>query len=323
MASRLLRVGHILLVSLLVSACADRPETTWTLASGGLYSGAIGPTGDFAATGSVFHGGALWHLPDFTRRFDWNLDTDRQLDSYTVFTDTQFSGNGQRVVSVQARRLVVWSVTDGRALAFYETPASIRASALDHDGRRVLLGLEDGTVAVFDVDSGTIVQRLDGHQGAVHAARLSNDGRTAVTGGDDRRAILWSVDEGVVLQHRLHGNQVRSVALSAGGTYAFSVAAGEDGQVWNTRNGNQVRTVPASRRALSTARFADNDNLLVVGDRRHYVATWSLQNMERTGFWRLPGDGLYARTSNVILDVRWVSGNVYALSSNGKLALLR
>lgn len=323
MSSRLLYVGLLLSVSLALSACADRPENTWSLAEGGLYSGAIGPEGDLIATGSVFHGGALWHLPDFTRRYDWNLDTDRQLDSYSVFTDTRFSGNGQRVLTIQARRMVVWSVADGRALAYYETPASIRSSALDHDGRRLLVGLEDGTVAVFEVDTGDTVQRLDGHQGAVHSAMLSADGRTAVTGGDDSRAILWSVDEGRVLQHREHDNQVRSVALSASGDYAFSVAAGEDGQIWSTSTGNPVRTVPAGHRALSAARFANNDNLLVVGDRRHYVATWSLQNMERVGFWRLPGDGLYARTSNVILDVRWVEGEVYALSSSGKLALLR
>ncbi|MCH8553477.1 MAG: hypothetical protein LAT62_16185, partial [Natronospirillum sp.] len=209
------------------------------------------------------------------------------------------------------------------ALGFYETPAAIRSVALDHAGRRVLLGLEDGTAAIFDVDSGDTIQRLDGHQGAVHAAVLSADGRRAVTGGDDRRAIFWSVDEGVMLQHRSHGNQVRTVALSQSGTYALSAAHGEDGLVWNTGNGNTVRTVPTQRRVLSTARFAQNDNLLITGDRRHYVTVWRLQDMQRQARWRLPGEGLYSRTSNVVLDVRWVNGAVYALSSNGKLALFQ
>lgn len=317
------RLWLVLVIVVLVAGCADRPQNSWELARGGLYSGAISPDGNRAATGSVFHGGALWYLPDFTRTYDWNLDTDRQFDEYSVFTDTVFSGDGQRVATAQSRRLVIWSVARGTALAFYETPAAIRSVDMDQAGRRVLLGLEDGTAAVFDVDTGATIQRLDGHQGAVHAAALSDDGLRALTGGDDRRAIFWSVDDGIMLQHRNHGNQVRTVALSRSGVYALSAAHGEDGLIWNTGNGNTVRTVPTQRRVLSSARFAQNDNLLIVGDRRHYVTVWQLQDMQRQARWRLPGEGLYSRTSNVVLDVRWVNGMVYALSSNGKLALFQ
>lgn len=323
MFTRAARVLPALLVAGLLAACADAPQQTWRLAEGGLYSGSIGPDGVRVATGSVFHGGALWHMPTFERQFDWNLDTDRQLDSYSVFTSMAFSGDGRRVATVQARRLVVWSATEGTALGFYETPASIRAVALNQDGRSVVLGLEDGTVAVFDVDTGETIQRLDGHQGAVHSVSLSADGRVALSGADDRRAILWRVPEGEIAQYRLHENQVRAVALSQSGIYAFSAAHGGDGEVWNTNTGRVVREVPARGRPFSVARFAANDNRLVVGDRRHYVSVWQLDNMTRQSFWRLPEDGLFARSSHVILDVKAVDSAVYALSSSGKLALLR
>lgn len=323
MFTRATRVLSALLAGLFLVACADSPQETWKLSEGGLYSGSIGPVGTRVATGSVFHGGALWYMPSFERQFDWNLDTDRQLGSYSVFTSIDFSGDGSRVATVQARRLVVWSATEGEALAFYETPAPIRAVALNQNGRLVVLGLEDGTVAVFDVDTGETIQRMDGHQGAVHSVSLSADGSVALSGADDRRAILWRVEEGEVAQFRLHDNQVRTVALSQSGVYAFSAAHGGDGEIWNTNTGRVVRDVPAHGRAFSVARFTANDNRLLVGDRRHYVSVWRLEDMTRLSFWRLPEEGLFARTSHVILDVRAADSGVYALSSSGKLALLQ
>ncbi|MEX1057210.1 MAG: hypothetical protein WED11_05735 [Natronospirillum sp.] len=314
----------MLLGSLLVLvACADRPQQHWQLADGGLYSGAIMPNGSNVAIGSIFHGGSLWHIERFAREYDWNLDVDRQVGRYSVFTDMAFSGDGERVASVQGRRVVTWSASRGAAMDFFAAPAEIRSVAMNHTGDRILLGLSDGTVAVFASGSGAMIQRLDGHQGAVHAAALSANGEIALTGGDDNQAILWQINDGRILQRQPHAYRVRTVALSASGTYAFSAAQGDDGWVWNTTNGNTVRTIPAGNRGLSVVRFVDGDQMMLVGDRRHYVTLWQLSDVTRIGHWRLPGDGLYDRSSNVVLDVRWRNGEVLALSSNGKLALLQ
>lgn len=316
-------LGVLLASVLFVAGCADTPQQQWQLADGGLYSGAISPDGESAAVGSIFHGGSLWRIPEFTRDFDWNLDVDRQSGNYSAFTDMVFSGNGERVASVQGRRVVSWSAARGAALDFFEAPADIRSIAMDHSGERLLLGLEDGTVAVFAGGTGTMVQRLDGHRGPVHAAFLSANGEFALTGGDDRQAILWQVSNGRVLQRVQHEHRVRTVALSVSGSYALSAAQGVDGRVWDASNGQVVRIIPAGGRVMSAARFVDNDRALLVGDRRHYVSQWQLTDVSRSGHWRLAGDGLYDRGSNVVLDVRRVDGQVFALSSNGKLALLQ
>lgn len=316
-------LGVLLASVLLLVGCADTPQQQWQLADGGLYSGAIAPDGQSAAIGSIFHGGSLWRIAEFTRDFDWNLDVDRQIGNYSAFTDMAFSGDGERVASVQGRRVVSWSASRGAALDFFEAPAVIRSIAMNHTGDRLLLGLEDGTVAVFASGTGSMVQRLDGHQGPVHAAFLSANGEFALTGGDDQQAILWQVSTGRILQRVQHEHRVRTVALSGNGSYALSAAQGDDGWVWDTGNGRVVRTIPARGRVLSAARFIDNDRALLVGDRRHYVSQWQLTDVSRSGYWRLDGVGLYARTSNVVLDVRRVDGGVLALSSNGKLALLQ
>ncbi|MCH8552561.1 MAG: hypothetical protein LAT62_11530 [Natronospirillum sp.] len=324
MRSAWLRPGILLACLLWLSACADRPSESWTLAQGGLYAGAISAAGDRVAVGTIFHGGSLWQIPEYERLFDWNLDADRNLDDYSAFTAIAFAGNGSRVATVQGRQVVIWSADQGRADMFYEAPAMIRSVALNQDGSRFVLGLEEGTAAVFSTETGDVIQRLIGHRGGIHSVALAPDGRHVLTGGDDRRVIYWAVDEGLIRAHRRHDNQVRTVALSDSGVYAFSAAQGSDGEVWNTANGNVVRIIPAAQRVISVARFTDNDSLLIVGDRRHGVSQWHLQTLQRRGHWRLASPGLYARESNVILDVRPLpQGGVLALSSSGKLALLQ
>ncbi len=315
--------GLVLLICMLLAACSDKPSQSWKLAQGGLYAGAIAPGADRVAVGSIFHGGSLWQIPEYERLFDWNLDADRGLGDYSAFTAIAMSGDGRRVATVQGRQLVVWSALEGHAETFFEAPAMIRSVALDHAGDRFVLGLEEGTVAVFATATGAVVQRLVGHRGGVHSIALSPDGRHVLSGGDDQRVIYWSVEEGLIRQHRRHVNQVRSVALSASGVYAFSAAQGSDGEVWNTASGNVVRTIPASGRVISVARFVEGDAGLVVGDRRHGVTTWDLETMDRLGRWRLDQPGLYARESNVILDIRPHPQGLLALSSSGKLALLQ
>lgn len=308
---------------LLLAACADSPSARIIVAERGLYSGAVSPDGRYAAVGSLIHGGSLWRLSDGERLYDWNLRADRQIDSFTVFTDMAFSGNGQRVASARERELVVWSVNDGSSLNFFEAPSVIRSVALDQRGNRMLLGLQDGTAAVFNVSSGELVQRLSGHRGAVQTAQLSADGRFAVTGSDDLTAIFWAVDDGVARQRFQHDNLVRSVALSANGTYALSAAHGENAQVWRTRDGQTVRTLGTARSVVSVARFVGSDKRVLIGDRRNGVRLFDLESQRQLRAWNLGNRGLYARESQVVLDVQWAGDQAVALSSGGILAILR
>ncbi|MFY0664276.1 MAG: WD40 repeat domain-containing protein [Natronospirillum sp.] len=306
-----------------LTGCADSPERSWQLADRGIYSGAISPDGQMAAIGSVLHGGSLWNIPSFARLYNWNLDTNIDGEPFSLFSSVAFSGDGQRVVTVQGRLLVLWSTRSGQAIFFYEAPDHIRSAALDQQGLNLLLGLEDGTAALFDMVSGQIVARLRGHAGPVHAVTLSNDARRAVTGSDDGSALFWHLPEGRATHRIIHDSQVRTIALSQSGVYAFSVAQRGEGRVWNTNTGQVVRRLPMQRDSISVARFVNNDAMLLTGDRLRKVLLWQLTDSSVQRRWRLEGEGLYTRTSASVVDVRWIQGRVLALGTDGKLALLQ
>ena len=62
----------------------------------------------------------------------------------------------------------------------------VRSVAVSPDGRRIVSGSDDSTVVVWDLESGTQIHRLTGHQAAVNSVAVSPDGRRIVSGSEDQ-----------------------------------------------------------------------------------------------------------------------------------------
>jgi len=95
---------------------------------------------------------------------------------------------------------------------------SVNSVAVSPDGRRIVSGSSDRTVAVWDLVSGSRTRRLTGHQDSVRSVAVSPDGRRIVSGSDDRTVAVWDLEAGSRI-HQLTGHQgaVNSVAVSPDG----------------------------------------------------------------------------------------------------------
>ena len=78
--------------------------------------------------------------------------------------------------------------------------------ALSGDGRYIVSGSDDGTVAVWDLQTGARLHELTGHHGGVRSVALSGDGRHIVSGSDDGTVAVWDLQTGARL-HELTGHQ--------------------------------------------------------------------------------------------------------------------
>ena len=64
------------------------------------------------------------------------------------------------------------------------------------DGRRIVSGSEDNTVIVWDLDTGTPVYKIAGHQAAVNSVAVRPDGRRIVSGSEDQTVVVWKLETG-------------------------------------------------------------------------------------------------------------------------------
>ena len=80
--------------------------------------------------------------------------------------------------------------------------------AVSPDGRRIVSGSKDRTVAVWDLETGTPIHRLKGHQDRV-MVRGSEPRRTTHRLGVRRTTPWWSgTSKPARVIHRLTGHQV-------------------------------------------------------------------------------------------------------------------
>ena len=114
----------------------------------------------------------------------------------------------------------------------------MHAVAVSADGRRAVSGADDGTVRVWDLDTGQQQAELTGHNGRVHAVAVSADGRRAVSGGDDGTVRVWDLDTGQQQAELTgHKGRVHAVAVSADGRRTVTGADDSTVRAWDLEKG--------------------------------------------------------------------------------------
>ncbi|HEX4588599.1 MAG TPA: WD40 repeat domain-containing protein [Gemmataceae bacterium] len=120
----------------------------------------------------------------------------------------------------------------------------VKAVAISPDGKRALSGGLDGTVRLWDVESGKAVRQFVGHQGVVNSVAFSADGKDILSGGDDGVMRLWDVGTGKE-RNRFEGYAVWRVAFSPDGRRLASGEGRRDERgllrLWDRVTGKELR----------------------------------------------------------------------------------
>ena len=129
--------------------------------------------------------------------------------------------------------ILLWSVADGHQLRKITPGGTPNVLRLDPQGTVLIVGMHDGSIAVWDARAGVVLKpKLEGEAGGVAALAFSADGTILAVGHQDREhrssIDLWDTREwtrrGSPIRGQVTG--VRSLAFSPDGTRL--VSGGED-----------------------------------------------------------------------------------------------
>jgi WD40 repeat protein len=137
--------------------------------------------------------------------------------------------------------------------------------AFDASGKHVASAGYDGTVKIWDAETGRTIHTLRGHAGRVENVAFSADGRLLASASHDRTVRVWDAIKGTE-RYTLSGHtaEVAGVAFSPDGRRLAS--GGWDGtvRVWDTSARRLTYTLAAPSRVFSVA-FSPNGQRLASG----------------------------------------------------------
>lgn len=202
----------------------------------GVVSVATSAKGDFAASSSLDGYLKLWTCKDGKLKEHCKEDT-----NIAEAWDLAFSPDGRQVAGgSHSFRVNIWSVGDDLeriATLQSERNSMVMSIAYTPDGSTIAAGSTDGSVQLFDVESGKVRGKLSGHVLPVRSLSFSpSDSSVLISGADDQLVNVYDAKSMKLVSN-----------LSGHAGFVLSVDANEDDKRIATGSADKtvkVRTLP-------------------------------------------------------------------------------
>ncbi|AFY88076.1 serine/threonine-protein kinase [Chroococcidiopsis thermalis] len=200
----------------------------------------------------------------------------------------------------------------GRSVDAHRAPLSVNAPIFSNyncvtfssDGQTFATGSGDGSIKIWDFNTGKLQRLLTGHSGHVHSLTLSPDGEILASGSGDRTIKLWNPHTGKLIQTLSGGlNHVNSVAIATDGQTLASGSNDGIVKLWNLNTGQLRHNLNGHSGDVNAVAISRDGQILATGSSDETIKLWNLD------------------TGKLIRTISG-AGNVFSLatSNNGQIA---
>ncbi len=136
----------------------------------------------------------------------------------------------------------------------------VQAVAIRNDGALAVSGGEDGTLKVWNLETGKCTKTLRGHEGRVNCVVITEDGRSAFSGGADWTVRRWNLETGESVRvFSAHAGEVVALATSASGSVVLSGCEDDKLRIWNGDNGACMEVIHGVDGVAGVGVFREGD----------------------------------------------------------------
>ena len=148
------------------------------------------------------------------------------------------SNDTVQVIVSQSQRVV------GKLTEYSNNPIGIVSAVYRDDYHRIVAANTDGTLSLFDSQSGNLTHKFKGNRGGITSFAFSNDNRRIVVIDDVNTIRVWDKQSANLL-YEIDGGQDKIVSADFSSSDSQVVTVTNDGTVtsWNTYNLQELLAV--------------------------------------------------------------------------------
>lgn len=158
------------------------------------------------------------------------------------------------------------------------TPNGERVITASGDNTVKLPG-NDGTLKVWDIDTGAAVYTLDGHRRGVTDVTVTPDGQLAISASNDSHLKIWSLQDGQ-LQHTLRGHDrgISAVGVTPDGEWIVSASQDNTLRLWNLQSPDEGIPLEGHEGWVNAIAISPDSRFVVSASSDRTLKVWDIAN---------------------------------------------
>jgi WD repeat-containing protein 61 len=249
----------------------------------GAVSVAVDSLGEYGAVNSLDSKINVWKMDDFSVVGDLiKMAPSECWDLAFVPRKSQSDPLTLAMAGGSANCLRLWNILQGKEVSTFEIPADPQNSkkekfilgvAVSPDGKYIAGSGMDGTISIFNMESGALVGKSTEHSKPIRKISFTSDSKYVISACDDMLVGLFEAATGDTIQIKSgHESWVLGVAVHPDGKVLAT--GGSDGKVklWDIDSNKCLQTVSEhSDQVWGVAWSSDGKRLASVSDDRSVI----------------------------------------------------
>jgi WD40 repeat protein len=158
---------------------------------------------------------------------------------------------------------------------------SIWSVVVTPDGEQIISGSQDGTINIWNLNSGNLVHTIEAHKDSVNT--VCTDGLNIISGSRDKTIKVWNLEKGELV-HTLtsHSKAVNATVLTPDSSKIISGSDDKTLKIWELETGELLHTLNgnyAPVQAVTTV-FTKNKKWVIYSPYNHIMRVWNLETGE-------------------------------------------